>query len=119
MSEPESREQLTDLVFEYELDEPPQKVWRAISIPEFREKWLPTEILIDAEPVSSEPGEEISYAMKDDEPPFLESRVTFQLVPGDNGGTVLTIIHKLADRRLTKQTESAANNNGCYVMRAA
>ncbi|MGG2475251.1 SRPBCC family protein, partial [Rhizobium sp. BR5] len=26
---------------EYDLDEPPQKVWRAISIPAFREHWLP------------------------------------------------------------------------------
>ena len=28
---------------EYDLDEPPQKVWRAISIAAFRENWLPNE----------------------------------------------------------------------------
>ena len=26
---------------EYDLDAPPEKVWRAISIAEFRENWLP------------------------------------------------------------------------------
>ncbi len=119
MNEPEAKEQEADLVLEYELDAPPQKVWRAISIPEFREKWLPAKILIDAEPVSSEPGEEISYAMKDDEPPFLESRVTFQVLPRDDGSTMLRIIHRLADERLTKLPSSAANNNGYCFMRAA
>ena len=29
------------LVLDYEIDAPPQKVWRAISIPELREHWLP------------------------------------------------------------------------------
>lgn len=34
---------------EYDLDEPPQKVWRAISIPAFRAIWLPAEALAEPE----------------------------------------------------------------------
>src|SRR5690349_4244849 len=64
--------QATDLVFEYDLDAPPEKVWRAISIPALRDRWLPKGDLAQAEPVASKPGEEIAYAMRDDAPPFLE-----------------------------------------------
>ncbi|MEO1019623.1 MAG: SRPBCC domain-containing protein [Pseudomonadota bacterium] len=119
MSESEAEGQEADLVLEYELDAPPQKVWRAISIPEFREKWLPESELVDAEPVSSEPGEEISYRMKDDEPPFLESKVTFQVRPNEDGSTVLRIIHSVVDERLARQHPSAANSNWPCLMRAA
>ena len=62
--------QTEDVVQEYKLDAPPEKVWRAISIPAFREKWLPDAALVDAEPLSSAPGEEVRYRMRDDEPPF-------------------------------------------------
>jgi uncharacterized protein YndB with AHSA1/START domain len=68
MSETEPEKQAEDLVFEYELDAPPEKVWRAISTPGFRDKWLPREDLADADPVSTAPGGEIRYAMRDCEP---------------------------------------------------
>ena len=53
--DPNDRDAVKELVFEYELDAPPEKVWRAISIPAFREKWLPNRDLADAEPVASAP----------------------------------------------------------------
>jgi uncharacterized protein YndB with AHSA1/START domain len=31
---------VSELVFETVLDAPPEKVWRAITIPEFRARWL-------------------------------------------------------------------------------
>ncbi len=108
-----------DLTLEYDLDAPPAKVWRAISIPAFRDKWLPHEALADAEPVSSTPGEEIRYKLRDDEPPFLESMVTFQVRPGGNGGTRLTIVQGLVDKRLKRFAAKAANSNTPYRMRAA
>ena len=108
-----------DVVLEYKLDAPPEKVWRAISIPAFRDKWLPDGALADAEPVSSAPGDEICYRMRDDEPPFLESEVTFQVRPNTEGGTRLTIIHRLIDARLALQPPAAANSNWPCVMRAA
>jgi uncharacterized protein YndB with AHSA1/START domain len=111
--------QTDQFVFDYELDAPPQKVWRALSIAGFREKWLPKAALADAEPVRSVPGEEIDYRMRDDEPPFQHSIVTFQLSPNADGGTHLRIIHRLADRRAQHELPRVANNNGRGLMRAA
>lgn len=104
---------------EYELDAAPQKVWRAISIAEFRENWLPSGTLADPEPASCKPGEEISYRMRESEPPFLESKVTFRILPGIAGGTSLRIIHELNDARLKCAAPIAANSNRMQVMRAA
>jgi len=108
-----------DLVLDYELDAPPEKVWRAISNPVFRERWLPKAELVDAEPVSSTPGEEIRYRMRDDEPPFLESIVTFQVKPDTAGRTRLRIIHELADMTIKQRMPRAANSNRRCLMRAA
>jgi uncharacterized protein YndB with AHSA1/START domain len=119
MSDMEADRKRTYLVLEYELDAPPEKVWRAISIPAFRDKWLPKEALVSAEPVSSAPGEEIRYSMREDEPPFLESVVTFQLRPSADGGTRLRIIHGLVSARLALQVPRTANDNGPCLMRAA
>jgi uncharacterized protein YndB with AHSA1/START domain len=112
------------LVFDVDLDAPPQKVWRALSIAAFRDKWLPKAALADAEPVRSVPGEEIGYRMRDDEPPFLHSLVTFQLSPNADGGTRLRIVHRLADPRVRQEmpkvaNNKAANSNGRCLMRAA
>jgi uncharacterized protein YndB with AHSA1/START domain len=119
MSETESDAQADDLVLEYDLDAPIEKVWRALSIPAFRDKWLPAGDLVGAEPVSSTPSEEVRYRMRDDEPPFLESTVTFQVVPNAVGGTRLRIIHGPCDARLQRSTPRAANSNWPCLMRAA
>jgi uncharacterized protein YndB with AHSA1/START domain len=108
-----------DLVLEYELDAPPEQVWRAISIPAFRDKWLPNDALVTAEPLSSAPGEEIRYSMREDEPPFLESVVTFQVRPNADGGTRLRVIHGLVSARRVSQAPRAANSNWPFLMRAA
>jgi uncharacterized protein YndB with AHSA1/START domain len=106
------------LVLEYDFDEPPEKVWRAVSVPELREKWLPQELLADGEPVSSVPGKEVRYRMRDDAPPFLESNVTFEVSPRSGGGARLRIIHRLADARIDRRPPAAANSNRT-LMRAA
>ncbi|WP_454005883.1 SRPBCC family protein [Alcaligenes sp. Marseille-Q7550] len=103
------------LVLEYELDAPPQKVWRAISIPEYREAWLPGQALAQAEPVSSEAPEQIRYRLRDPAPPFLESQVTFQIRPNDSGGTTLTIIHEPPGTT----SSAAANDDAPYLLLAA
>jgi len=119
MNETAPENQPQDIVFEYELDAPPEKVWRAISIPEFREQWLPGRALASPEPVDATPAEEVRYRLRDDEPPFLESLVTFQLRPADDGRTVLRIIHALDDLRLERRARAAANDAGPFLMRAA
>lgn len=119
MSETEAERQEKDLVLECELDAPPEKVWRAISIPAFRDKWLPGQELADAAPISTAPGEEVSYRMRDDEPPFLMGIVTFQVRPDANGGTILRIVHGLTDTRLAPKIPPAANSNASLMMLAA
>jgi len=112
----------TTLVLEYELDASPETVWRALSLPAFRERWLPARDLTGAEPVAAVPGREVSYKMRDDEPPFLDSLVTFRIRPAQDGGTVLRIVHGLTDARLNppaRQTPPLANDNGGWLMRAA
>ncbi|MPT39608.1 SRPBCC family protein [Achromobacter denitrificans] len=108
-----------DILLEYELDAPPEKVWRALSIPEFREQWLPGLDLASPDPVDATPQEEVRYRMRDDEPPFLESVVTFQLRPAADGRSLLRIIHVLADERLERRGCDAANDAGPFLMRAA
>jgi len=118
MTDIEAQDRTQRLVLAYQLDAPPEKVWRALSIPAFRERWLPAEALAEPDSIASVPGKEVRYRLRDDEPPFLESVVTFQLRP-HAGGTELRIIHRLSDARLGEQPPSAANSNQRIVMRAA
>lgn len=114
MSESDTPNPARQLVFAYQLDAPPEKVWRALSIPAFRERWLPAEV----EAVSAVPGEAVCYRLTEEEPPFLESVVTFRLAPSE-GGTELRIIHGLTDARLAGQRPAPANSNQPLMLRAA
>ncbi len=118
MKDKEPEEQAEELVLEFELDAAPEKVWRAVSVPAFREVWLPVGELADAKPVSTTPGDEIRYRMRESEPPFLESVVAFRLRPGDEGGTILTIVHRL-EARSAQPPSRVANNNEAETLRAA
>jgi len=119
MSDQETDRQDKELVLEFELDAPPETVWRAISLPAFREKWLPGGDLANAEPVSTVPGEEIRYRMREEQPPFLESLVAFQIRRDLNGGTILRIVHQLTDTRQRPERTPAANSNQPALMCAA
>ncbi|MEX3010902.1 SRPBCC domain-containing protein [Hoeflea sp. TYP-13] len=118
MSDLTDNEAKKDLQFEYRLDAPPEKVWRAISIADYREKWLPAANFTDTEPLSSRSGEEVSFRMRDDDPPHLESVVTFRIDANADGGTTLRIVHALVDKRLERPL-MAANGNARCNMRAA
>ena len=106
----------TDLVLEYEFDAPPAKVWRAVTIPALRERWLPDCDLAGAEPESSIPGQEVRYRLRDSEPPFRESHVIFRIEPNEDGGTRFRIIQHACD--IGMKLPQPANSNGC-LMRAA
>ena len=78
------------LVYEVDLEAPPEKVWRAIATPEIREAWL-------GEPETG--AAEIAGA---DEPEWLDlvwptesgdSLISFEISPAD-GGSHLTITHR-------------------------
>jgi len=105
-----------ELVLEYDLDAPPEKVWRAVTIPALRERWLPDCDLAGAEPLSSVIGEEVRYRLRDSEPPFRESHVTFRIEPNEAGGTRFRIIQDAHDERRKPQ---AANTNCRALMHAA
>lgn len=107
------------LVQEFDLGDPPQKVWRAISIPELRERWLPRETLADPDAIAVTPGQKVRYRLRGDSPPFLESTVTFTIVPNAAGGTCLRIVHELTDARFDRLARAAANGNGPPLMMLA
>ncbi|MGX5733362.1 SRPBCC family protein [Bosea thiooxidans] len=106
------------IVLEYQLDAPPEKVWRAISVPGLRDVWLPDAALADPEPTVVAPGEAIRYRMREDEPPFIESAVTFRIAFNDCGGTCLRVIHELAAPSIERMTKPA-NSNAPSMLRAA
>jgi uncharacterized protein YndB with AHSA1/START domain len=112
-------ERKNGIELEYQLSEPPQKVWRAISTPELRQNWLPQDALANPEAIAVTPGKEVRYRLREDVPPFLESTVTFKISSNANGGTSLRIIHELDDARLRETEKTAANTNSLTVMRAA
>ncbi|MBS7699021.1 MULTISPECIES: hypothetical protein [unclassified Chelatococcus] len=119
MSGEKTEDQKKGVELEYHIDEPPHKVWRAITVPELRDVWLPKEALADPEATSLTPGEEVSYRMRESAPPFLESVVTFRVSPNTSGGTSLRIIHVLADIRSGSTNAAAANDDMMPVLRAA
>ncbi|GGE14738.1 hypothetical protein GCM10011390_37340 [Aureimonas endophytica] len=118
MTEPTAETDQDALVFECELDAAPDKVWRAISIPAYRERWLPEAVLADPEPVAATPGREACYRLRDRDMPFAESVVTFELSPNAVGGTHLRIVHRLAEAGAGRAL-MAANGNRPAARRAA
>jgi hypothetical protein len=108
MSDPrEETKEEAEIAVEYELDAAPEKVWRAIAVAAFRERWLPEADLAEPEPIASIPGVEVQYRMREEGAPFPESTVTFRIEPGLRGGALLRIIHRIeGDARLR-----SANDN--------
>ena len=84
-----------EIALEYELDAKPERVWRAIAVPAFRERWLPGADLAEPEPIASIPGVEVRYRMREEDAPFPDSTVTFRIEPGPNGGTLFRVIHRI------------------------
>lgn len=119
MNEGKAGMQDSDINLEFDLGDPPQKVWRAVTVPELRERWLPNEALAAPHAVAVTPGREVRYLLRDDAPPFLESTVTFTILPNATGGTRLRIVHELTDARPDRMAKAAANGNGPPLMRAA
>jgi len=84
-----------EIALEVELDAKPEKVWRAIALPAFRERWLPEADLAEPEPIAAIPGVEVRYRMREEGSPFPDSTVTFRIEPGLKGGALLRIIHRI------------------------
>jgi uncharacterized protein YndB with AHSA1/START domain len=93
--------------FETELDAPPEKVWRALTVPEFVARWLmPNDIrpeeghtfslkgengAVECEIVEAKPPHVLGYSWREQDGP--DSLVRFHLAGTEAGGTRLTIVH--------------------------
>ena len=98
------------LVLEYEVDAPPEMVKRALTVAEFRERWLPGAQL---SPEHASDGDAIHCTLREAEPPFLESVASFEILPREGGGALIRIVHRPA------MAPPAANRNRSPFMRAA
>jgi uncharacterized protein YndB with AHSA1/START domain len=122
------------LTFEYELDAPPAKVWRALTIPEYVARWLIAPAIapesevpkregagpLRPPPVSlrlldCEPNQTVRYSLSEEARPCLESIVTFRLAANDAGGTTFSIVHEFS----MATRKQAANSNRPKLLLAA
>lgn len=85
------------LVFECALDAPPEKVWRALTIPEYLERWLKPEKALDLAVVTSEENRSLTYRWREAGQGAVsaveDSLVTFELTPTIEGGTWFKLTH--------------------------
>jgi uncharacterized protein YndB with AHSA1/START domain len=128
---PERREILK---FEYELEAPPARVWRALTIPEYVARWLTAPAIAPErelpkregagpsrpQPVSlrlldCEPNRSVRYSWAEEASPFMESVVTFRLAANEMGGTTFSIVHELG----VATRKQAANSNRPMLLLAA
>lgn len=79
-----------DLVFEAELEAPPEKVWRALSIPEYRDRWLDRPADVDIAVVNANDNSLLTLSWTERN---QTSVVTIELTPLDNGGTGFRLTH--------------------------
>jgi uncharacterized protein YndB with AHSA1/START domain len=90
------------LVFECDLEEPPEKVWRALTEPELLQAWLQEAgpERTDYEIVTADPHRLLRYRWRDRESGAgdsgdreVHSVVTVELAPAETGGTHLRLTH--------------------------
>ena len=85
------------LVFECALDAPPEKVWRALTIPEYLERWLKPDKDLDLSVVTAEENKSLTYRWREAGQGAIvgmeDSLVTFELTPTTDGGTWFKLTH--------------------------
>lgn len=85
------------LVFECALDAPPEKVWRALTVPEYLERWLKPAEAIDLSVVTAEENKSLTYRWRETGQGAIvgaeDSLVTFELTPTTDGGTWFKLTH--------------------------
>lgn len=102
------------LAFDYELDAPPERVWRALTVPALRDHWLqPAPVDAVAEVVEAEPPNRLRWSWQEAGEPA--DVVTFTLSPNGEGGTLLRLVH---ERRARPAALLAANTNVALAMAA-
>jgi uncharacterized protein YndB with AHSA1/START domain len=121
------------LLFEVDLPEAPEQVWRALTLPAFVERWLlplgaankngkadfagkapglerPVEVTV----LDAEPFRRLRWRWQEENEEA--GLVTITLLPGTDGGTSLSLVH---ERRLTARlTRAPANANTAWALAA-
>lgn len=104
------------LVFETALDAPPEKVWRALSIPEYLERWLQPPADAEISVVASDENRSLTYRWREAGQGAIvgmeDSLVTFELRPTTDGGTWFKLTHE------PMALPVAANSNGPMMLAA-
>ena len=104
------------LTFECALDAPPEKVWRALTVPEYLERWLKPEQKIELAVVTAEENRSLTYRWREAGQGAVvgmeDSLVTFELPPTNDGGTWFRLTHA------PMAVPVAANSNGPLMMAA-
>lgn len=85
-------EEMASLKLSFEFDEQPEKVWRAISIDDYRKQWLPDQQVLEV--LHEAPVEELELLVEETASPHERSIVTFSIRDNGNGGTVFGIVHR-------------------------
>ena len=107
-----------NIVLEYVLESSPEKVWRALTIPELAANWLgepgdgetsPAYEMVDEEPCSR-----VRYAWRDQNTDGPDTLVTFEISPAPGGHTHFRLTHSASTL-----PRMAANANGVPMARAA
>jgi len=98
------------LVFECSLDAPPEKVWRALTIPGYLSRWLKPADDFELAVVTAEENKSLTYRWREAGQGALtdaeDSLVTFELTPNDDGGTWFKLTH-------APMTVPVAANSNC------
>jgi uncharacterized protein YndB with AHSA1/START domain len=85
------------VVIECALDAPPEKVWRALTIPEYLAHWLKPPREVDLAVVTAEENRSLTYRWREAGQGTVlgieDSLVTFELTPTDDGGTWFKLTH--------------------------
>ena len=77
------------LIFDYDLDQSPPTVWRALTEPDLVAEWLdPGEA--ECAVIEATPDSRLSYSWRDG---GVDSVVTFEVTPANDGGSHLRVIH--------------------------
>jgi uncharacterized protein YndB with AHSA1/START domain len=131
------------IAFECDLPQSPEKVWRALTVPELVAAWLmPNDLVpeqgarftlnglpeeggdVACEVLDIEPERLIRYSWRDEEARRLDldSTVTFELARSAAGGTHLRIVHsglQRAGSRVSTVMTAANSNQPRMMLRAA
>ena len=80
-----------EIVFETVLDAPPEKIWRALTIPEYRDRWLDKPDDVQIERIGPDADNLVKYRWT--EGGLEESLVTIELTPNGDGTTGFRLTH--------------------------